>query len=328
MKGCLFLIHIKQLRDGLNIFKALSSDVRIKIIELLAEYESLNLNEIAEHLGLTNGAVTRHIKNLEESGLIEITTAVGKHGIQKICYLNETQLVVDLHNKETENLYEVEIKVGHYSDYKASPTCGLATKDSIIGEFDNPRYFADPQRINAGIIWLSNGYLEYRIPNYLKQNQLLSELQFILEISSEAPYYNNDWPSDIFFYVNNVEIGMWTSPGDFGGERGSNNPDWWPPHLNQYGMNKMIRINEMGTYIDGCQISNVTIRDIDWDMDSDIKFKLAVSEKKNGGGLTIFGKDFGNFKQDIVVRVLYDIVKPRSIKPLRSTDYAIEHAKG
>jgi len=308
VRGCDPLIHIKELRSGLNLFKALGSEIRIEILELLNRYNSLNLNEIAEKLGLSNGAVTMHIKKLEESGLIEITTAVGKHGIQKICYLNEDLLTVELRSKGPENVYEVEIKVGHYCDYHAEPTCGLATKDSIIGEFDNPRYFADPMRIDAEIIWLTRGFFEYRIPNYLKPNHRLTELQFIMELSSEAPCYNNDYPSDIVFHVNRVEVGTWTSPGDFGGEKGTNNPDWWPPHLNQYGLLKLLRINENGTYIDGCPISDVKITDIPFDGHSDIKFRIGVSESGQVGGLTIYGSHFGNYKQDIVARVLYEVV--------------------
>lgn len=303
------MIHIKELRSGLNIFKALSSEIRIEILGLLTKYESLNLNELAEKLNLTNGAVTMHIKKLEESGLIEITTAVGKHGIQKICYLNEDMLTVELKSKEAENLYEYEIKVGHYCDYHAEPTCGLATKDSIIGEFDDPRYFADPQHINAGIVWLSRGFLAYRIPNYLKANQEFNELQFILELSSEAPSYNNHWPSDIEFYINDTKLGIWTSPGDFGGIKGNYNPDWWPPHLNQYGMIKLLRVNKEGSYIDGCRISDVTIHDLNLTMKSEIKFKIAVAEDGHTGGLTIYGKHFGNYNQDIIARVLYDVTK-------------------
>lgn len=302
------MIHIKDLKSGLNIFKALSSEIRIEILGLLTTYESLNLNEIATKLGLTNGAITMHIKKLEESGLIDITTAVGKHGIQKICYLTENMLTVDLRSKETENVYEVDIQVGHYSDYHAEPTCGLATKDSIIGEFDDQRYFADPQHINAGIVWLSKGFLEYRIPNYLKANQRFKELQFVMEISSEAPSFNNNYPSDIVFSLNKIELGSWTSPGDFGDKRGNFNPQWWPPHLNQYGMNKLLRINDEGTFIDGCRISDVTICDIGLHQQSDIKFKIAVSETGNSGGLTIYGRNFGNWDHDLVARVLFDVV--------------------
>lgn len=304
------MIHIKDLRSGLKIFKALSSEIRIEILELLAKHNSLNLNEIAEKIGLTNGAITMHIKKLEESGLIETSTAVGKHGIQKICYLNEDMLSVELHHEgAVNNLYEVEIKVGHYTDYRVEPTCGLATKDSIIGEFDNPSYFADPQRINAGIIWLTRGYLEYRIPNYLKPRQRFSELQFIMELGSEAPSYNNDYPSDIVFSVNSKEVGIWTSPGDFGGEKGKIAPDWWPPLMNQYGLLKMVRINENGTFIDGVRISETTINDIELQQNSDIRFRIGVCETGQVGGLTIYGSHFGNYKQDLITRVLYDVVE-------------------
>jgi predicted transcriptional regulator len=300
------MLYIKDLRSGLNIFKALGSEIRIEILELLAKHQSLNLNDIATKLKLTNGAITMHIKKLEESGLIEVTTAVGRHGIQKICFLNEEKLVVDLRSKEIENLYEVEIKVGHYSNYQALPTCGLATKDSIIGDFDDPRYFADPQRIDAQIIWLSEGFLDYKIPNYIKANQSFKEIQFSMELGSEAPGYSNNYPSDIYFYVNGIELGYWTSPGDFGDVKGTFNPDWWPPHLNQYGMLKLIRINEEGSFIDGCRISDITLEDIRLDHKSEINLRLEVSDKsKNKNGLTIYGKHFGNYNQDLLVRVLY-----------------------
>ncbi len=310
-KGDSSLIHIKDLHSGLNIFKALSSETRIEIINLLNKYDSLNLNDLAEKLNLTNGAVTMHIKKLEDSGIIDITTTVGKHGIQKMCYLNEDILTVELQNKEEiGHSYEYEIKIGHYCDYHAEPTCGLATKDSIIGEFDDPRYFADPDHINAEIIWLNNGFLEYRIPNYLKRSEEFSELQFIFELSSEAPGYSDEWPSNIYFYINNIELGFWTSPGDYGEVRGDNNPNWWPGHLNQYGKAKLLRINKEGSFIDGCRISNVTISDIQLNMKSDIKLKLAVFDnEKGGGGLTLFGEKFGNFNHDIIARVLYEVKK-------------------
>ena len=302
------MAHIKDLRSGIELFKALGSDVRIEILELLSEFGSLNMNEIARKLNLTNGAVTMHIKKLKECGLIDITTTVGKHGIQKICFLNEGQLTIDLSKKEKMNLYEVEIKVGHYCDYEADITCGLATKDYIIGEFDEPRYLSDPDRINAEIVWLTKGYLEYRIPNYLKPNHVPKELQIILEFSSEADCYNDDYPSDILFSINQRSVGSWISPGDFGSTRGLNNPAWWPPHLNQYGLLKLLRINEYGSYMDGNYISSTTIEDLALANCHDIKFRISVGEYMGKfNGLTIFGKEFGNYKQHIIARVLYDV---------------------
>ncbi|CAM4401618.1 ArsR/SmtB family transcription factor [Paenibacillus typhae] len=302
------MIYIKDLMSGIEIFKALSSEIRIQILELLAGNQALNLNEIAKKLNLSNGAITMHIKKLEESGLIEINTSVGKHGIQKVCYLNKDKLMVDLRSKDVDNLYEVEIQVGHYSNYQAVPTCGLATKDSIIGDFDEPRYFADPQRIDSEIIWMAEGFLEYRIPNYLKANQTFREIQFSMEIGSEAPGFSDNYPSDLYFYLNGIEIGYWTSPGDFGDQRGTFNPDWWPPHLNQYGMLKLIRINNEGSFIDGCRISDITLDDIKLDYKSELTFRIAVTDKPvNKRGLTIYGKHFGNYSQDLLARVLYNV---------------------
>lgn len=318
------MIYIKDLMSGIEIFKALSSEIRIQILELLAGNQALNLNEIAKKLNLSNGAITMHIKKLEESGLIEINTSVGKHGIQKVCYLNKDKLMVDLRSKDVDNLYEVEIQVGHYSNYQAVPTCGLATKDSIIGDFDEPRYFADPQRIDSEIIWMAEGFLEYRIPNYLKANQTFREIQFSMEIGSEAPGFSDNYPSDLYFYLNGIEIGYWTSPGDFGDQRGTFNPDWWPPHLNQYGMLKLIRINNEGSFIDGCRISDITLDDIKLDYKSELTFRIAVTDKPvNKRGLTIYGKHFGNYSQDLLARVLYNVHEVEEVNrrvPVSSAD--------
>src|SRR5690606_15013124 len=117
------MIIIKDLKSSLSLFKALGSEVRLDIIEKLNQNPSMNLNELAAALNLSNGAITMHIKKLEESGIVSIQTAVGKHGIQKICYLNEDKLLIELNNNEQSNLYELEIQTGHYSNYSVSPTC-------------------------------------------------------------------------------------------------------------------------------------------------------------------------------------------------------------
>ncbi|MEI7026933.1 ArsR/SmtB family transcription factor [Paenibacillus sp. y28] len=305
------MLHLKSPKAGLDIFKALSSDIRLEMLHLLAEHSPRNLNELAVLLGLTNGAVTMHIKKLEDSGLIRIETAAGKHGVQKMCFLNADKLLIDLLPGEADQLYEVNIQVGHYSAYEASPTCGLATKDRIIGEFDDPRYFDAPEHVQAEIIWLTHGFLEYRIPNYLKPNQQFTELQFLMELGSEAPSYCNNWPSDIYFYLNDAELGYWTSPGDFGGEKGAANPDWWPLHLNQYGMLKLIRINHDGTFIDGTKVSETSLDALNLDYKSTLKLKLsAPADAKNPNGLTIYGKHFGNYSQDMIARMLYTELPP------------------
>ena len=303
------MLHVKNLDEGLEIFKALGSELRINIIKLLQENHEMNMNELATSLGITNGALTSHIKKLEESGIIQVMTERGSHGNQKVCKVAVDKIVVDVESEENEEdqiIYNTEVKVGHYSDYDVYPTCGLATSQAIVGEVDDPRYFSHPDRINAGILWFTKGYIEYMIPNLLPSATKIDQITVSLEISSEAPGINNDWPSDISILLNDVKIGTWTSPGDYGDVQGIFTPDWWFPNWNQYGLLKMIVINKKGTFVDGLKISNVTINEFNLDYKSTVRFKFEIEEDaKNVGGITIFGSEFGNYNQDIKVRIAY-----------------------
>lgn len=303
------MLHVKNLDEGLEIFKALGSELRINIIKLLQENHEMNMNELATSLGITNGALTSHIKKLEESGIIQVMTERGSHGNQKVCKVAVDKIVVDVEseeNEEDQNIYNTEVKVGHYSDYEVYPTCGLATSQAIVGEVDDPRYFSHPDRINAGILWFTKGYIEYIIPNLLPSATKIDQITVSLEISSEAPGINNDWPSDISILLNDVKIGTWTSPGDYGDVQGIFTPDWWFQNWNQYGLLKMIVINKKGTFVDGLKISDVTINEFNLDYKSTVRFKFEIEEDaKNVGGITIFGSEFGNYNQDIKVRIAY-----------------------
>lgn len=301
------MLHIKSLDEGLNIFKALGSDIRIEIIKLLLLNKNMNMNELASKLNITNGALTGHIKKLEDCGIIIISNESGGHGNQKICTVHLDKILVEFDPSETsKQIYETSIRVGHYSDYEIYPTCGLASYHALIGQVDDPRYFAHPDHFDADILWLTHGYVEYVIPNLIPASQKIDQIALSVELSSEAPGSNNDWPSDICFYINDQYIGSWTSPGDFGDKKGIFNPDWWYPDWNQYGLLKLLVINEEGTFIDGIKISDVTILHFQLDYKSTIRFRFEVHENATHvGGLTIYGKNFGNYNQDIQVRIHY-----------------------
>lgn len=301
------MLHITSLNEGLEIFKALGSDVRIEILNILLENNHMSMNELASRLNITNGALTSHIKKLETSGLITTSSESAGHGNQKICSVHLDKILIDLEKQEDfQNVYNTELKVGHYSSYKICPTCGLASGKALIGEVDDSRYFEHPDRYNADILWFTKGYVEYIIPNFIPISQRITQITISAELSSEAPGVNNVWPSDISFYLNDVCVGTWLSPGDFGDSRGLFTPDWWFPNWNQYGLLKLLVINKKGTFIDGLKISDVTIDSFNLDYRSGIRFRLAVEdEAEHVGGLTIFGKSFGNYGQDIKVSLNY-----------------------
>lgn len=299
--------EVKQTEQVLKLCKALGSEIRLNILKLLEEHKHMNLNELSEKLQVTNGAMTSHIKLLHEADVIGIQHASGKRGAQKTCFLKESRFLIDMVDDSTPNSsYETEIPVGSYTNYEIAPTCGIATNEHIIGELDDSRYFDSPERVNAHVLWFAKGFIEYRVPNYLKQSQSVSEIQLSFEISSEAPGICEDWPSDIRFSVNGIDLGFWTSPGDFGKVNGLYTPSWWLSVLNQYGLLKLLSINQNGCFIDGTKISDVTIDDLNLDYKSNITFRFAVDEKSNHvGGLTLFGRNFGNYNQDIKVRVIF-----------------------
>ena len=96
------MLQIRGLDQGVEVFKALGSDVRMRIVEMLAEKHEMNLNEIASGLGLTNGAVTAHIRKLEETGIIEVRPVNTGHGVQRVCSLKTDQVLLNVYQSTEE----------------------------------------------------------------------------------------------------------------------------------------------------------------------------------------------------------------------------------
>jgi predicted transcriptional regulator len=307
------MLHITSLSEGLELFKALGSDTRVEILNILLQENNMSMNELAARLNITNGALTTHIKKLESCGLITTSGESAGHGNLKICSIKQEKILIDLgQNADLQNVYETELKVGHYSSCAVYPTCGLASGRALIGEVDDARYFEHPDRFDADMLWFTRGYVEYVLPNFIPKLQKISQITVSAELSSEAPSFNNNWPSDIHFYLNDTCLGYWTSPGDFGDTKGLLTPDWWPSTWNQYGLLKLLVINHDGSFVDGRKISDVTIDQLNLDYRSSIRLRLAVDDDaEHVGGLTIFGRTFGNYGQDIKVQLQYAPINPQ-----------------
>lgn len=300
--------HIRDLQSSLPLFKALGSDIRVAILELLQTNGPMRMTDIAEKLNITNGSLSPHIKILSENELITVSLSSGKHGMQRVCSIMGQQFLIDTERADKNvNLYEAEIGIGQYTSYEVYPTCGISTADHLIGVEDDPRYFASPERINSGILWMGHGYVEYLIPNYLQPGQKLIELLISMEIASEAPGFYEDWPSDIFFSINGVEVCSWTVPGDFGKNPGIYTPTWWNRNWNQYGQLKFLSVDRDGSYIDGIRRSDITLDALNITPDSTITLRISAPDTAvHAGGLTLYGRSFGNYEQDIQVRMHYE----------------------
>jgi len=301
--------HIKELSavESVALFRALASESRARIMEMLAERD-MNINELSAALKLAQPSTTKHVQILEEAGLVVSDYLAGPQGTQKRCRRVHDRLIIEMAGvpQRTESVAEIEVPIGMYTNIEAVPTCGLANRERFIGHLDNPVSFFLPERATAEMIWSSGGFVEYVFTNSLPLEAKISELDLAMEICSEAPGYNNDFPSDITVWLDGKEIGTWSSPGDFGGARGRLNPPWWHDNLNQFGLLKVWQVNSHGTSIDGMRVSSFKIEDLDLKPWTTTRVRIGVkSTAANQGGFTLFGKGFGNYEQDLLLRLHY-----------------------
>ncbi|MEI8095937.1 MAG: helix-turn-helix domain-containing protein [Spirochaetales bacterium] len=295
--------------DDLETIKVLSSEVRLRILQQLSQ-KPHNVNELADALGLPQSTVATNVLTLEEAGLIATEAVKARKGSQKLCrpVYNEILLrFVDSSKEAGDGAVEVAMPIGLYTNYEVFSPCGLCSRDSVVGYLDVPDSFLSPDRMKAGLLWFEKGWVEYKFPNNSRlKDRPVSRLEIVTELSSETPGTNKNWLSDITLWINSVEVGTWTSPGDFGDRRGKYTPQWWKLEGSQYGLLKNWSVNDEGSYVDGVKISGVTLADLDLPGHHSVKVKIGVKEEaEHLGGMNIFGRGFGNYGQDIILRLLF-----------------------
>jgi predicted transcriptional regulator len=291
--------------ESAAIAHALNVPVRRRILDLLAK-SPLNINMIAERLGIPQSTCATSVQILEAAGLVKSEQAPATKGAQKICRVAYEEIVISMKEpgpRADEHSIETEMPIGLFTDFSVSSPCGLVSPDSIIGYFDSSSSFMDPHRASAALIWFTKGYLVYRFPRNYGSWKKVSAISVTLEVCSEFPGYRNDWPSDISLWINDLEVGTWTSPGDMGGTRGRFTPTWWDLRDSQYGFLKSWRLARDGGYIDGVKVSEHCLEELDLEKADSFHVKIGVKDNaENLGGINIFGRGFGNYEQGILFR--------------------------
>jgi len=293
--------------QALDVLKALGNETRIAILRKVGD-RMVSVNEIARDLRLPASTATMHIAVLERVGLLHTEMRPASRGLQKVCSRTYDELVVDLPRGEHQarSAVELTMPIGGFSDFVVAPTCGLATVEGLIGYLDDPNSFYEPDRLRAQLLWFRHGFVEYRFPNRVPPGVEILSVQLAAEVCSEAPLHDLDWPSDISVWINGVHLGWWTCPGDFGGLRGRLTPGWWEEKDTQYGVLKRWRVTPLGTSIDGLPLSAVSTADLGLRPGEPVTIRIGVdAEAGNVGGLNLFGRDFGNYPQDLGLRIEY-----------------------
>ena len=290
------------------VAKALSSPLRVRMLALLSS-RSMNVNEIADALSMPVSTAALNVRQLEESGLIYTEIQPGIRGAMKLCSRRidsvSMRLVPEL--QDGVSALTLSLPIGSYSSAQdIRPECGIVSEHAWIGESNAPRTFYHPDRFNAQMLWFESGELEYRFSLGEISPDQVESLEFTMEVSSNAPMYRDDFKSDIFVSVCGHELGVWTSPGDYGGRPGRFNPSWWSDTSSQYGLLKTWRIDEYGSTLDGTALSSVKLSDLHLDQQDYISLRIGVhADAQHVGGLNLFGEKFGDFAQGIVARIGY-----------------------
>ncbi len=285
---------------------ALASPERLRILRRLFD-TSMTVTEIARAFYMSVSTAAFHLHILRDAGLIEIELMPGKRGRVQLCQNLFASLHISAYPLDAapDNRMVVhDIPVGLYTGAQMAFVAGFCTSDEQI-MFDDGNFFT-PRRAEAQLLWASGGYVEYTISNTRPQ-ETIKRIAISLEICSETLNYQIGWKSDITFWLNGVELCTYTSPSDFGGRRGTLNPSWWPSSSTQYGELKEITVTEAGVYLDGIRRvfeSTTTIADFAG-IDT---FVLRVGNKTDAhylGGFNIFGRSFGDHRQDIRMEIEY-----------------------
>ena len=74
--------------------------------------------------------------------------------------------------------------------------------------------------------------------------------------------------------------------------------------MNQFGFLKSWIVDASGSFVDGVSISNVSIEDLNIHPYEPTVIRLGIKdEAQHHGGFTLFGRGFGNYEQDLILRL-------------------------
>lgn len=303
------MLSLSDIEHTAKICRALSSETRLEILRCLVG-KPMTISQLAEQFYLPISSMSLHINTLKDAGLITVLPKPGIRGTRKLCGISAASVFLDLFAHENRFVRKppayIYMPIGHYCNCEVTPPCGIATANSYLYEEDSPYGFYSTDHINASLLWLTSGFLEYQFSNEALHTGEVDHIEFSFEICSEAPGFNNDWPSDIRFELNHRHIVTLHTQADYGGRRGIYNPSWWNDSNTQFGEFKIIHITHTGCYINGQKVSDETIESLALLNGYCFTFTLKVdADSEHVGGMNLFGKFFGDYAQDIIMKVDY-----------------------
>lgn len=285
---------------------ALGDRKRLQILNQLQKPPyKFSIRELASTFQMPISTLVHHLEILEKAHLInsiyrneskkeyKTITRCGSNVYLSIYKIIQQPKVYEMTDVQT-------MPIGSYADFEGD------TLTYIINNREHRNLFS-PERFQAQLLFTPRGIIEYHFGNSIAKTKKITGVSFSLEICSEFPFYDNSHQSDITFWLNGVELTTYRCDGDYGDRRGNLNPYWWPSINTQYGKIVNVSVNEQGTFLNGILYSDrVTLKRLK--LSDGNKISLKFGNKNTAefpGGFNLFGKEFGDYPQDIIFQLHY-----------------------
>lgn len=298
----------RDLKAIVSLGEAISNPLRIKILrELQKEPFIFSVPQLVKNLKIPTTTLIHHLEKLEKGGLVRMRYKGSTQGTTRIVSRGNAQALItficnSFAEEDALKIYSQELKVGLYADFKGDDF-NIVTNEQ---ELKNKNPFIE-ERVLADLIYTPNGIITYNFNNEVAKTRQVEKINFSLELCSEAPYYNNDFLSEITFWINQKEVCTYISLGDYGDRRGNLTPTWWSRRNTQYGKLVNVLIDKTGVYLNDKLVNDKIFVD-DLGLDKDNKIVFAFGNKSTAtyvGGFNLFGKNFGDYAQEIIFNVYY-----------------------
>lgn len=295
--------------------RALSSPVRIEILRMLNQKPML-LSEIANTLDLQLSSAAFHLRVLEDAGLTQYEFSTKRKGTLKwYSYSLSKNIILQMRAPLGANALPehriMHVPIGDYIDAEFDFYCGFASEKQQLMENEPHKAFIT-ERHSAQILWSRHsGFVTYALPNDYATDGELNHIALSAELCAETNGYNNDYPSDITFWINGIELCTWTCPGDFGDRYGKYTPEWWYLESTKYGLLTNITVKKTGVYLNEQLINKqIGLSDLHLSNGNRTTFRIGVKkDAKHRGGFNLFGDQFGDFHQPIIFTASYKTKK-------------------
>lgn len=297
-----------------GLCEALGNETRLNILRYLQTPPYIfTIKQLVKALGIPTTTLLFHLEKMQKADLVSIRYKSSTHGAQR--FVGRMLHGADLRfyrandEKKLPNYSVQSLGVGMFSEFTGRDF-NFCTAESHFRSMSDNCYL--PERFDAQLLYTSYGQIAYRFSNQDAKLHPVRELSLTLELCSEAPYFDNNYLSDITFWINGVEAATYVSPGDFGDRRGHLNPEWWPSSNTQYGILLAMAVNDGGVFFNGIKAqSKVSLADLKLESGNMIEVRFGnKATALNPGGFNLFGRTFGDYAQDILLTLTYE--EPRS----------------